>query len=225
VDSAIAVQYRAVDENGQVLYAVGLPWDGYPSGPQWLGYKAPGNLEETHVIKIDATAPEITITEPQPAGYLHSDFLTLDFGADDAISGVESVVADLDGEPVLDDQVIDLFTLALGDHTLTVTATDYAGNSATASVTFTVIATIQSTIADTQRAYDEGWIDNHGILNSLLQKLNNAQAALDLGDVEEAIDLLGAYINELEAQSGKHVTAETAALLIADAQWVIDHLE
>jgi hypothetical protein len=225
VDSAIAVQYRAVDENGQVLYAVGLPWDGYPSGSQWLGYKAPGNLEETHVIKIDSTAPEITIIEPQPAGYLHSDFLTLDFGADDAISGVESVVADLDGEPVVDDQVIDLFTLALGDHTLTVTATDYAGNSATASVTFTVIATIQSTIADTQRAYDEGWIDNHGILNSLLRKLNNAQAALDLGDVEEAIDLLGAYINELEAQSGKHITAEAAALLIADAQWVIDHLE
>jgi hypothetical protein len=127
-----------VDENGQVLYAVGLPWDGYPSGPQWLGYKAPGNVEGTNVMLVNAT---------------------------------------------------------------------------------------QRTVADTQHAYDEGRIDNHGILNSLLQKLNSAQAVLDLGDVEEAIDLLGAYINELEAQSGKHVTAEAAALLIADAQWVIDGLE
>jgi pimeloyl-ACP methyl ester carboxylesterase len=260
VESPLAVQYRAVDHNGKVLYGVGLPWEGYPNGPQWLGYESPGNVEEAHVIKIDATPPEIAIAEPQPTEYLHSGSFVLDLSAYDGTSGVASIVADLDGKPVVNGQEIDLFFLTLGEHTLTVTATDYAGNSASAAVVFSVTATIQSTIADTQRAYDEGWIDNRGILNSLLHKLENAQRALDRGNVRVAINMLEAYINELEAQScsvtahncrlesfsargshlfyrwllrrghrmghcNGHVTPEAAALLIADAQWVIEYLE
>ena len=71
--------------------------------------------------------------------YLHPNFLTLDFSAVDgtdgttpsfaAPSGVKTLVADLDGVPVVNGQVIDLYTLSLGDHTLTVTASDFYGNS------------------------------------------------------------------------------------------------
>jgi len=39
------------------------------------------------------------------------------------------------------------------------------------------------------------------------------------------INQLKASINLVEAQSGKHITADAAAVLIADAQWVIAHLQ
>jgi hypothetical protein len=67
--------------------------------------------------------------------------------------------------------------------------------------------------------------DNSGILNSLLQKLDNAQKSLNKGQTNAAINKLNAFINEVQAQSGKHITTEAAALLVADAQWVIAHLK
>jgi hemerythrin-like domain-containing protein len=73
--------------------------------------------------------------------------------------------------------------------------------------------------------YSEGKIDNHGIANSLTQKLENVQKDLDKGKVKNAISQLEAFINEVQAQSGKHITTEAANLLIADAQWVIAHLK
>jgi len=33
--------------------------------------------------------------------------------------------------------------------------------------------------------------------------------------------VLKAFINEVESQSGEHITPEAAAILIADARWVI----
>ena len=38
------------------------------------------------------------------------------------------------------------------------------------------------------------------------------------------INQLRAFINLVKDQSGKHITAKAAAVLIADAQWVIAHL-
>ncbi len=173
----------------------------------------------------DVEAPAITINSPQATTYLHPDFLTLDFSATDAVSGVRKVWADLDGAPVTNGQVIDLHTLSLGDHTLTVHAVDKAGYEASQAVTFSVTATLQSTIAGLNRFYSEGKIDNQGIFDSLTKKLEGAQAALDKGQTNAAINKLEAFINEVEAQSGKHITADAASLLIADARWVIAHLK
>ena len=101
---------------------------------------------EGRLLFGDTTAPVITINAPTATTYLHPNFLTLDFSAVDgadgttpsfaAPSGVKTLVATLDGVTVVNGQVIDLYTLALGDHTLTVTATDFYGNTATKSVTF-----------------------------------------------------------------------------------------
>jgi hypothetical protein len=48
-----------------------------------------------------------------------------------------------------------------------------------------------------------GWIDNSGIVNSL-------QAKLKEGDVNS-------FINEVNAQSGKHLTKDAATILLRDA--------
>jgi len=99
-----------------------------------------GNFEptKTEAIKIDKTPPIITITSPQAKDYLHSESVTLNFSATDALSGIDLVTALLDSTPVTNGQVIDLRTLTLGQHTLTVTAVDKAGNSASTAVTFNI---------------------------------------------------------------------------------------
>ena len=173
----------------------------------------------------------ITINAPVAQSYLHPNFLTLDFSAVDgpdgttpsfaAPSGVKSIQATLDTTPVVNGQKIDLYTLTLGNHTLTVVATDFYGNTTTQSVTFSVTATVQSLKASVNRFYAEGKIDNADIRNSLLDKLNTAQAYLNKGNIKAAQNTLQAFINAVQAQRGKHITVYAADLLIADARWVI----
>jgi len=173
----------------------------------------------------DVDAPVITINSPQATTYLHPNFLTLDFSAVDVgPAGLKNIRADLDGTPVISGQVIDLYTLALGNHTLTVYAMDKAYNQAMQSVTFSVEATIQSLTSSVSRFLTEGKIDNTGIANSLTMKLKNAQKSLDKGQLKTAVNQLNAFINEVQAQSGKHIAADAAALLIADAQWIIKQI-
>jgi hypothetical protein len=49
-----------------------------------------------------------------------------------------------------------------------------------------------------------------GGLPSLVKKLTNAKAALDRGNVKTALNIVDAAVNEIEAQSGKKIPAETA---------------
>ena len=56
-----------------------------------------------------------------------------------------------------------------------------------------------------------------GTANSLIVKLQGAASALDRGNIEAACDNLGAFLNEVNAQSGKKLTAAQADLLIAEA--------
>jgi 2',3'-cyclic-nucleotide 2'-phosphodiesterase (5'-nucleotidase family) len=186
---------------------------------------------EGRLLFGDSVAPVITINAPVAQAYLHPNFLTLGFSAVDgadgttpsfaAPSGVKSITANLDGKAVKSGDVIDLYTLALGNHTLTVIAADYYGNSTTQSVTFSVTATVQSLKASVNRFYQEGKIDNAGIRDSLLDKLNTAQAYLNQGNIKAAQNALQAFINAVQAQSGKHIKTSAANLLITDAKWVI----
>jgi 2',3'-cyclic-nucleotide 2'-phosphodiesterase (5'-nucleotidase family) len=173
----------------------------------------------------DEAAPTITITTPQATDYLHPLSLTLNFSAEDVGSaGLREVRGELDGRPVTSGQVIDLHTLALGNHTLTVYAVDKAGNQASQTVTFSVSATIKSLMTSVNRLYDEGKIDNRGIRNALLAQLRIAQAALDKGHIKLATLTMRAFIASVQAQCGKHITPDAATLLIADARWVISRL-
>ena len=174
----------------------------------------------------DTTPPTITISSPTATDYTHPSFLKLGFSAVDVgPAGLYKVWADLDGVPVTNGQKIDLFTLALGPHTLTVYAIDKASNQSSLPVTFNVIATPQSLMTGLTRFFWEGKIDNQGVFKSLYIKLEHAQKALIRGLPKVAINYYNAFINEVQAQSGKHITPEAAAILIADAQWVINMLQ
>jgi len=100
-------------------------------------------------------------------------------------------------------------------------AIDKAYNQASQSVTFTVTATLQSLVDSVNYFYTEGKIDNAGVYQSLMAILTAAQNS---SRTKTTINQLKAFINLVKAQSGKHITADAATVLIADAQWVIAHL-
>jgi hypothetical protein len=170
----------------------------------------------------DTAAPVITITSPVAKAYLHPDLLTIDFTVTDTPAGVKTVLAKLDGTPVTDGQVIDLHVLALGEHTFTVYAMDKAGNATSITVTFTVTATIQSLMTSVERFYADGQIDNRDVYKGLMDKL---MAAYKSKKVSTTINILQAFINQVQAQSGKHITTNAAQLLLQDAAYVIEQLK
>jgi 2',3'-cyclic-nucleotide 2'-phosphodiesterase (5'-nucleotidase family) len=166
----------------------------------------------------DVTAPTITINTPQPTTYLHPNFLTLDFGATDALSGVGRVQGYIDCTPVTNGQVFDLYTLLLGDHTLTVYARDKAYNlAAPKTVKFTVAATIDSLITGVNRFYSEGKISSAVTYRSLMDKL---QAAKRATSQTARFQYLNAFITQVNSQKGITITAGAADLLMSDAQCV-----
>jgi hypothetical protein len=143
---------------------------------------------------------------------------------------VASSVSTIDGATTLpgpinlqSGQSIKLLTeLTLGPHTFSVKTTD-VGNSASTSVMFTIVVTPDSIKDDVQQFLQSGVINNHGNANSLLAKLDSAANARARGQCSTAANIYGAFISELQAQSGKHLDAAAAAIMIADAQYLIAH--
>jgi hypothetical protein len=174
------------------------------------------------VVNIDSVGPGLTINAPQSRDYLHSDVLVLDLRAVDATSGLGagSPAATLDGRAVADGDAVSLLTMSLGSHTLTASATDIAGNSSQRTVTFRVIATIDSLIATVNFLAAQGGIDAQ-TSNGLLAKLNEAKAALAEGRLAVVRNKLSDFVSQVNAQTGRGVTADAAALLLADAQYIL----
>jgi hypothetical protein len=190
---------------------------------QALGTVSP-QIEGRLQFIYDVDAPEITINAPQPTTYLHPEFLTLDFSAVDVgPAGLRSVVADLDGTPVTNGQVIDLYTLALGNHTLTVVATDMAYNQSSASVTFMVDASIQGLVLGVNRFWSEGKIYKQSYRDALLNKLANAQTALNNGQTSKAQKILKDFKNNVAVKQGFLIDPKAGKLLIQDTKWVYDN--
>jgi len=65
------------------------------------------------------------------------------------------------------------------------------------------------------------WIDNKGICNSLQAKIKNVQKQLGKGKTKAAINDLNAFINEVEAQKGKHLTSEGYGLLYFNGEYLL----
>ncbi|MEN8133942.1 MAG: hypothetical protein ABFS18_00205 [Thermodesulfobacteriota bacterium] len=152
------------------------------------------------VLSIDKTAPAATITGVQDGDTYALGLVPLaDFTASDALSGLAGSYATL-----TDDD-----NLGIGTFTYTVTATDNAGNTATSSAVYEVIATPEGTAELIGNLITTGEITPQ-VEDALLAKLANGSDGA-----------LKAFINLVEAQAGKKITAEAAAVLINAADYVI----
>jgi hypothetical protein len=170
-----------------------------------------GNVETVKSIsfKLDLTGPTITANGVANGIYNDSTDITPVIALDDKFSGVDTskTTITLDGKDVQQGATIQLYKLPLGSHTLIVTASDLAGNISTKEVVFETTTNIKSMQALVTLFTNAGWIDNAGIANSLQSKLNS--------------NALTALVNEVKAQSGKHISAEAADFLIRDAQYLL----
>jgi hypothetical protein len=146
---------------------------------------AGGSASETVSIKRDATDPDVAYAGNQPS-YLITDTIAIICSASDAMSGLASnSCAGISGPA----------TSFLGLNTFSATAVDNAGNSASATITFAVVATVASLCELTEQ-----YVDHHGVAHSLCVKLEH-------GNIEP-------YVNEVNAQRGKRLTDAEADLLI-----------
>jgi hypothetical protein len=100
-------------------------------------------------------------------------------------------------------------------------------------VSVTVVATPASVSNVVNQILSGGCIDNSGISNGFKSKLAAAQSAISAGKIQVAVNILAALLNQLQAQSGKHVstsctvngiTFNAAAALIMDVQSMITAL-
>jgi hypothetical protein len=136
----------------------------------------------------------------------------------------------MDGKPALDDgktlasgTVIHLLTeMLVGDHTFSVDAINQYGRPATQVVTFSIIVTDASIVDDVQQFVAAGSIRQNEA-QSLLGKLASAAKARAKGDCANAETIYLSFIAEVQAQSGKKIDPAAAQILIADAQYLIDH--
>jgi hypothetical protein len=74
--------------------------------------------------------------------------------------------------------------------------------------------------ADVRSALAGGAIDSAGVANALLAQLNAAAAARTAGQCPTAASIYQAFVNAVNAQSGKHVAASTATKLASEAQFL-----
>jgi hypothetical protein len=86
------------------------------------------------------------------------------------------------------------------------------------------MSTVESLQMCVQHAYEQGHIDNEGVAQSLFAKLDAAQAAVDRGQPLVAINILQGFVQEVEAQAGKHIQADHAMHMVQHAEMVIEAL-
>jgi hypothetical protein len=170
-------------------------------------------------VFLDTTAPSISITSPAPEGVVFDtdDLSSIEWTATDGGSGVETESVTFDGAASTRGAVLDMFLLAPGTHTIVVSAADRLGNASTATRTFKVEATSASLVSNVLRACNEGLIEGNGLCNALLGKVEHAAREHGQGDHAVEHNVLGAWINQLEAQRGKKVDLATADRFIAFA--------
>lgn len=178
---------------------------------------------------VDKKPPTIIINQPMATQYVHSATLTLNYSVTDGGSGVATFTPTMNGSTTVggsglpNGQMINLLTtLPLGPNTFAISAADKVNNMSSASVTFTIIVTPQSILDDVNQLVGSGAI-RANMATPLLAKLNAALAARAAGQCGTAANIYSAFINQVMAQTGKAITPAAAAILIADAQYLIAH--
>ena len=137
-------------------------------------------------VLLDVTPPVVAYSG-NAGTYTVDQAVNITCSATDAGSGIaSSTCADIVGPAS---------SFSAGENAFSATAVDLAGNTATGTVSFTVVveaAGMSSLVTQ--------WVASEGVANSLVSKLSKGN--------------YGAFRNEVAAQSGKKIPADKAAILL-----------
>jgi len=227
--SDVVVHFTAFDAVSGVDTVTGdqiLSAEGMGQSIQGNATDKAGNSSSTVVdgINIDKTAPSVSISSPASGVYPNTSSINVVWAASDALSGIASVTATLDGSAVANGQAIDLVLFPAGNHEVQLSAVDRADNAAGAAVSFFVNIDIDGLIAAKERVCQLGWIDPSGICNALDAMLANAKKAIQAGRPDNARTHLDSFMKLLDAQVDKAIQRRAYDILKGDALYVSAHL-
>ncbi len=160
---------------------------------------AGNSASDSVTVKVDKTAPVVSYSG-NAGSYAVDQSVSIGCSATDALSGIASSTCASVSGPA--------WSFGLGSHTFSASATDKAGNTGSGSTTFAVTVDATSLCGLVKQFSTKA-----GIANSLCAKLDAAAAAAARGQAATKANILGAFDNEVAAQSGKALTAAQAKLL------------
>jgi hypothetical protein len=190
--SDVDVSWTVTDDESPVTSTTGCGPSTLATDTDGAGYTCSatsggGSASETVTVKRDATAPSVSLVG-NAGSYTVDEHVNITCSASDATSGLAGACTGGTAGAA--------YTFALGANAVSASATDNAGNTGSASGTFTVSVTSGS-LCNLVRL----WVSQKGVANSMCQQLANGA--------------YGAFRNHVRAQSGKFVSAAHATMLIS----------
>jgi len=88
----------------------------------------------------------------------------------------------------------------------------------------TAVATFQGALDDIRYMLTLGLIDSKGVAKALSSRISAASDAVAGGDKRTAEDFLNAFISQVHAQTGKHISGAAPQLLLTDANVLLGQL-
>jgi pimeloyl-ACP methyl ester carboxylesterase len=178
------------------------------------------NPAELEIEPSDSEPPVIMIVQPEARDYLRSEPLPINVSAQD-MSGVFALETKLGTTTIPNVTIVDLFYEKLGNYTLIASSTDNVGNTDNLTQMFRVIATPASTLSDTDRAFQLGWMIQ-SVRDKLHDKLQTYIAKLEQSKKADKF-ILKDIFNELERQRGRGLNEQAYQLLNDDIQWLVNN--
>jgi len=230
--SDVTVTLMPTDNGGSGVaitkYSIdGITWSNYQDpfiiskeGTTNLRYWSADNAgnqagESQSDIQLDMTTPDVTIEIPgNDMTYILNEIIGAVWSAQDTISGIGSAKGTVSSGETID-------TSAPGVKVFWVNATDNAGNTKEKSSSYTVQTTADA-CRDLITQVKSANLPE-GTENSLISKIDAAVKALDKGNPNPAKNQIEAFINEVKAQQGKKIPANSADPLIRSAQRIISN--
>lgn len=206
-----AATYYSINEGAvQEGTSVAVALEGTHSLTFW-SLDAAGNIEaaQTIGVKLDLSGPEIVLSVADGTQYSINETVHITCEVTDNASGVATSSCEEINAAA--------YTLEPGTHTFRVEAIDNAGNQSSKSINIVITVDFDGLIALTEQLFSNNG-SNIDILNTLIEKLVAAQSSDIKGNTNARDGQIGAFINQLEAQSGKAIPAEQAEILIGLAQ-------
>jgi hypothetical protein len=178
-----------------------------------------GNIgQATQKVILDRTGPTLTPTLSAPNNGTYYDVgtkITLTWTVSDA-NGVAASSASIEGQTIsASGGTIDVDVLASGNHTVTITATDKAGNITLKTITFTIHPSAKGILNAINDGASRGWV-SASFKTSLVNQINNVIAA-----PSNPAPKIRGFISVVQGGTTAQITAAFQTLLL---NWANDLL-